>query len=241
MHLIDITGQRFERWTVVERAAPVMAAAGGVGKVIAGLAHRAMTRRSLTKVLVAVLLCASPPELRAQVQGCPHQSRWTPTPEELTKFKTAPAEDRPNFCRADLTYSHLTGADLPRVNLTYANLTGADLSNANLPDANLTQADLKNANLTHANLTHANLTGTDLSRANLTGIDLSRANLTGTDLSRANLSDANLSDADLTGANLTGADLTGVDLTGADVVPPPEWELFKNDKGRMLARRKVGP
>ncbi|MET0531903.1 MAG: pentapeptide repeat-containing protein [Microvirga sp.] len=225
MHLIDITGQRFERWTVVERAAPVMTAAGGVGKVIAGLAHRAMTRRSLTKVLVAVLLCASPPELGAQVQGCPHQSRWTPTPEELTKFKTAPAEDRPNFCRADLTYAHLSGADLPRVNLTYANLRGADLSNANLPDANLT---------------HANLTGTDLSNANLTGTDLSRANLTGTDLSRANLSDANLSDADLTGVNLTGANLSRADLTGADVVPPPEWELFKNDKGRMLARPKAG-
>ena len=70
-----------------------------------------MTSRSLPKVLFAMFLCASPVDVSAAVDPCPHQSVWMPTPEELMKFKTETTKDRPNFCKADLS-----GADLFRAN-----------------------------------------------------------------------------------------------------------------------------
>src|SRR4249919_1519797 len=84
------------------------------------LGRRVMTSRYLPKVLFAVFLCASPVDVSAQplIAECPHQSVWSPTPEESMKFKTGTTKDRPNFCKANLSGADLSAADLGRANLS---------------------------------------------------------------------------------------------------------------------------
>jgi uncharacterized protein YjbI with pentapeptide repeats len=161
-------------------------------------------------MLFAIFLCASPVEVRAQDRECPNQSPWTPTPEELTKFKMGTGTERPNFCNADLSDANLSGADLNRANLSRANLRSAKLFFADLFSADLIDADLSRADLNGAHLSDAKLRGADLSYA-----ILSRTNLSGADLSYANLTDANLTDAYLIGATLRSASVSRADLNGA--------------------------
>ena len=114
-----------------------------------------MTSRSLPKLLFAVIFFfASPVDVSAQiVDPCPsHQSSWTPTPEELIKFKTGPRKNRPNFCKADLSSANLADATLSSANLSGVNLSGAHLSDANLSGANTIGADLSGAELFNVNL-----------------------------------------------------------------------------------------
>lgn len=105
----------------------------------------------------------------------------------------------------DLSFAHLSGADLNGANLRRADLNGAHLSGANL----------RRADLSWANLNRANLNGAHLSGANLRRADLKDADLSGADLNGADLRDADLSDADLIQADLRDADLNGADLSGA--------------------------
>lgn len=107
----------------------------------------------------------------------------------------------------------LAGADFK-----LADLTGSHLSGADLRGADLRLADLRGARLRLADLSEANMEGCNLSGAVLWDVDFRNANLTG-----ALLDGAELWRADLRGANLKEVDLSGADLWGAE---PWRAELY---------------
>jgi len=117
--------------------------------------------------------------------------------ETWNQWRLDHSDIQPDFIRADLSGSNLSGAVLLRANLFGSNLSGASLSKANLSGAVLSRAYLIRA---------------DLSGSNLSGAVLLRANLF-----RANLLGANLRGAGLREADLSGATLNGTDLSGASV------------------------
>ncbi len=132
-------------------------------------------------------------------------------------WRTQHKEARPDLSRADLSGTHLSGADLSRTDLSGAILSDSDLLGATLSRATLTGAILSNASLIGTHFDHADLSGAILSDVNLLGADFNYANLSGAHLSDANLDHAIFSNANLSGAHLNYANLSGAILNRADL------------------------
>lgn len=126
---------------------------------------------------------------------------------------------------ADLSGTHLVGAELGAVTLDRATLWRANLTGANLFRASLLRADLSEAILAKADLQEAILIEVDLRDACLTNTDLRGANLRGANLSGAKLVGAKLGGAILENAVLVGADMAGACLTGCHVYGVSAWGL----------------
>jgi len=119
---------------------------------------------------------------------------------------------QPDLSRADLTNTHLAGANLRKANLYCTGLNWANLKEANLIGADLNGVDLNGANLTRANLAEAFINYSYLMRANLSKASLHRATLRETDLSEANFTGAYLTEADFSDARVGGTIFVNVDL-----------------------------
>lgn len=134
---------------------------------------------------------------------------------------------KPDFNRAILNETNLSGANfsgadcegvnLYRADLSGANLTMAILSRANLREANLREANLKGAILNETILSKTNLMRTNLREANLSGASLKEAIFQGAILNRTNLSRMNLMRTNLNEANLIGTNLREANLSGASL------------------------
>lgn len=141
---------------------------------------------------------------------------------------------------ANLTGSHLQGADLSGIVLSANDLSGAQMTNALFENATMkatilsgvtaTNVSFKGAIMNDAvfdtggttSLYGALLSGANLTSAHMSNVDLSYAEgtggttiLNGTQLPGATLVHANLATADLTNANLKGAKLGNANLSGA--------------------------
>lgn len=131
------------------------------------------------------------------------------------------------FVKANLSKSHMEGAqlylaDLRRANLELAHLEDAFLVRALLQDADMNKAHMENALLIDALLDRADLQVAHLERARLHGASLTDAYMGLADLDHADLTHAKLQRAHLNGANFRGvllysSDMTGADLTQADL------------------------
>ena len=119
----------------------------------------------------------------------------------------------------DLRDADLRGVQLQRVNLlvkpSLPGSTYAEVSNSHIGGADFARAQLHSARMDYGKFPGANFENTNLSGAHLLGADLSRASLFHASLSGIVLVGANLSGAWLAGANLSGADLTAANLSGA--------------------------
>ncbi len=109
-----------------------------------------------------------------------------------------------NLAKADMSNTHLQGAQL----------SWATLDEAVLVEAHLEGADLGKASLKQAILAGTHLEGVDLTKAHLEGSTLLEARLERAMLQRAYLEGANLFEAHLEGARLVGAHLEGTSLLG---------------------------
>jgi predicted RNA-binding Zn ribbon-like protein len=179
--------------------------------------NRAMFRRGLALVLLAVAFGAAPADA-----GCDDPP--------------APGVDW-NLClkaRASLAGAQLADANFKHAKMAGTNLTGADLAGADLSGATMQNTSFKSASLRKANLSAAFMGGADFTDA-----VLADASLDGTNLPGATLMRADLRGADLTGAYLVGADLQDAKLDGAKlddaVLVRARWT-----NGRICATGSVG-
>jgi uncharacterized protein YjbI with pentapeptide repeats len=97
------------------------------------------------------------------------------------------------------------------------NLAGADLSHTHLIGADLREANLRGANLEGANLEGADLTGADLSQARLQKTYLTNASLNRSNLASANMNQAIAMFADTRGANLYNLSIAGTQIYGSGI------------------------
>jgi uncharacterized protein YjbI with pentapeptide repeats len=121
---------------------------------------------------------------------------------------------------AELSASHLKGANLRSVNLSEADFTKSNLGYVDFYGANLAQAvfegaKLECARLVDASLHGANLTKADLSTAMLSGARFDQARLDYAVFKNAVLLGVHFTDARMSNADLSGADLTNAELNGA--------------------------
>ena len=136
---------------------------------------------------------------------------------------------------ANLSETHLHGADLIRAHFNAANLSGADLSKADLSYADFSVASLYKANLSSANLHGAYLWG-----ANLREADLSNSVLGLASLMRADLTLANLINADLSGTTLVNTTIEGAKVSGSQIYASNVWDLigeFAEQKDLVITPR----
>lgn len=130
---------------------------------------------------------------------------------------------------ADLSHSHLRGADLigawlVRADLRYGRLDQALLAGAQLPDSDLSHASLKEAQLRHADLKGSNLRS---------------ASLEGADLTEANLTYVCLDSTDFTRTILDGVKLSG--SFGKNTLWPDGFEYTEPTAGREFKPPPVDP
>lgn len=95
------------------------------------------------------------------------------------------------------------------------------LIDADLSETHLIGADLRGADLVRADLSWSNLEGADLAGANLTGANLTGAFLTNASLVNADLDNVNLAQAQLYYVDVTGASMENINLANATVVGTP--------------------
>ena len=136
---------------------------------------------------------------------------------------------------ANLSETHLHGADLIRAHFNAANLSRADLSKADLSYADFSVASLYKANLSSANLHGAYLWG-----ANLREADLSNSVLGLASLMRADLTLANLINADLSGTTLVNTTIDGAKISGSQIYGSNVWDLigeFAEQKDLVITPR----
>jgi uncharacterized protein YjbI with pentapeptide repeats len=127
------------------------------------------------------------------------------------------------LCKADLTGSTLSRANLKFVNLSGAILYCCELHHVDGRYGNFCSADMRGVTLNGSNLSHARLDGADFRSGRLlkAGADGREAvidrngSATGVDFSYCSLNGATFEGADLNGADFTGAIIIGTKFKGA--------------------------
>ena len=125
-----------------------------------------------------------------------------------------------NHCQ----HCYLVGADLSQTHLIGADLRGADLTRADLSWSNLEGADLTGATLTNATLTGAFLTNASLVNANLDNVNFAQAQLYYVDVTGASMENLNLAQATVVGTPISigGGTVPGEQGSDSPIFVPDE-------------------
>lgn len=137
---------------------------------------------------------------------------------------------------------YLVDADLSQTHLIGADLRGADLIRADLSWSNLEGADLTGANLTGANLTGAFLTNASLANADLDNVNFSQAQLYYVDVTGASMENINLANTIVEGTAISiGGGTEPVEDNGEPIFIPKDDQFLSPPNDPWYVPRQTTP